>query len=84
MANFVEAKFQYLVTFERFGWMSYLTTQFPVHENLLKVLFSNAILENESEEEEDLCRMMEINTFVMGRPIWITQEDVAITFDMPD
>ena len=45
MADYVELKFQYLVTFERFGWMPYLTTQHLVNENLLRVLFSNATLE---------------------------------------
>ena len=69
MANFVEAKFQYLVTFEQFGWMPFLTTQYPVHKNLLRVLFSNAILENMGEKEEDSCHIVAINTFVMGRPI---------------
>ena len=72
MADFIEAKFQYLVTFEQFGWMPYLTTQYPVHENLLRVFFSNAILENASEEEEDTCRIVAINTFIIDRSIWIS------------
>ena len=38
MTDFVKAKFKYLVRFKEFGWMSYLTTQYPVHENLLWVL----------------------------------------------
>ena len=37
MANFFEAKFKYLGTFEEFGWMPYLTVQYPVHENLIHV-----------------------------------------------
>ena len=64
--------------------MPYLTTRYPLHENLLKVLFSNATLENMGEEEEDSCRIVAINTFVIGWPIRITQEDVATAFDMPD
>ena len=61
MVDFIKAKFQYLATFERFGWMSYLTTQHPIHENLFRVLFSNATLENAGEEEEDLCHIVAIN-----------------------
>ena len=84
MVDFVEAKFQYLATFEQFEWMPYLITQHLVHENLFMVFFYNATLENAGEEKEDSCRIVAINTFVMGRPIWITQEDVATTFDMPN
>ena len=51
--NFVEAKFKYLATFDRFGWMPYLTIQHPVHENLIWVFFSNATLEDVGEENED-------------------------------
>ena len=66
MADFVEAKFKCLDRFEEFRWMSYLTTQYLVHENLLCVFFSNATLDN---ADEDPCRIVAINTFVMGVPI---------------
>ena len=72
MANFVEAKFQYLDRFEEFGWMSYLTTQYPIHANFLCVFFSNDTLEDADEEDEDSCHIVAINTFVMGVPIRIT------------
>ena len=52
MANFVEEKFKYLTHLEKFGWMSYLTTQYPVHENLFWVFFSNAALKDVGEEAE--------------------------------
>ena len=84
MADFVEAKFKYLATFEEFGWMPYLTVQHSIHENLIHVFFSNATLEDAGEKNEDLCRIMAINTFVMGVPIWVTQGNVATTFDMSD
>ena len=84
LVDFVEAKFKYLATFEEFGWITYLTAQYPVHENLLKVFFANATLKNVGEEDEDPCRIMEINTFVMGWHIRITQYDVAMAFDMPN
>ena len=71
MVDFVEAKFQYLETFERFGWMPYMTSQHPIHENLLRVFFFNATLENVGEGKEDSCHIVAINTFVMVRLIWI-------------
>ena len=84
MADFIEAKFQYLATFELFEWIPYLTTQHPIHKNLFGVLFSNAILKNAGKKEEDSCRIVVINTFVMSMPIRITQKDVATVFDMLD
>ena len=72
------------MTFEAFGWMSYLTTQHPIHENLFWVFFSNATLKEACEEDEDQCRIVAINTFMMGVPIRVTQKDVAAAFDMPD
>ena len=84
MADFVEAKFKYLVTFKRFSWMSHLIVQLSVHENLIWVFFSNTRLEEVGEEDEDPCRTGAINTFVMGRPIWVTQWEVVITFEMLD
>ena len=66
MANFVDAKFKYLERFEEFKWMTYLITQHPIHENLLRVFFSNATLESIDEEDEDPCQIVAINTFVMG------------------
>ena len=84
MANFVEASFKCLVTFERFRWIPYLTVQHPFHENLIRVFFSNATLEDVGEEDEDSCCIVAINTFVMGVPIQVTQGDVAMAFDMPN
>ena len=84
MANFVKAKFKYLEIFKWFGWMPYLTVQHLVHENLIWVFFSNAIPKEASEEDEDPFRIMEINTYVMGASIQVTQENVATTFGMPD
>ena len=69
MVDFVEAKFKYLKCFENFGWMSYLTTQYHVHDNLLHVFFSNTTLDNVDEKDEDSCRMVTINNFIMGVPI---------------
>ena len=77
MTDFVKAKFKYLATFEQFRWMPYLTTKHPIHENLIWVFISNATLEQVSELDEDPCRIVAINAFVMGRPIRITQGDVA-------
>ena len=57
MVDFVEARF------EEFGWMSYLTTQYLVDENLLCVFFSNATLENADEKDEDLCHIVENQYF---------------------
>ena len=54
------------------------------HKNLLRVFFSNATLENVDEEDENLCRIVAINTFVMGVPIRVTQGVVVKTFNMPD
>ena len=64
--------------------MLYLTTQHPVHENLMRVLFSNATLEKAGEHYEDRCRIMAINTLVIGVPIRVTQAVVATAFDMLD
>ena len=64
--------------------MSYLTTQYPVHENHIRVFFSNASLKQAGEHDEDPCRIVSINTYVMGVPIWVTQKNVATAFDMPD
>ena len=66
MADFVKAKFKYLAHFKQFGWMSYLTTQYPVHENLLRVFFSNVTLENADKHDEDLCHIVAIKTFFHG------------------
>ena len=66
MADFVDAKLKYLTHFEEFGWITYLTTQYLVHENLLSVFFSNATLEDIGKEAEDPCQIVAINTFVMG------------------
>ena len=84
MADFVEAKFAYLARFEEFKWMSYLTTQYTIHENLIRVFFSNAFLEQAGELDEDTCHIVAINTNVIGVPIRVIQEDIAIAFDMPD
>ena len=84
MVDFVEAKFKYLATFEEFGWMPYLIVQDLVHENLVQQFFSNATLENTDEEDEDLCRIVATNTFLMGVPIQVTQDSVATAFDMLD
>ena len=65
MVDFVESKFKYLVHFEEFGWMSYLTTQYLLHENLLRVFFSNPTLEYTDEHDEDPYKIVAINTFVM-------------------
>ena len=64
--------------------MPYLTNQYPVHENLIRLFFSNATPEQAGEYDEDPCRIVAINTFVIGVPIRVTQEDVAIAFDMSD
>ena len=61
-------------------WMTYLTTQYPIHENLIQVFFFNTSLEQAGEPDEDSCRIMAINTYVMGVSIRVTQEDVATTF----
>ena len=64
--------------------MSYLTTQHPVHENLLRVFFSNTMLESTDEEDEDPCKVVAVNTIVIDVPIQVTQGMMAQTFDMPD
>ena len=64
--------------------MPYLITRYPVHENLLQIFFSNVVLENTSEESENPYRIMAINTFMMGMPIWITQGVVAQVFGLSD
>ena len=64
MANFAKAKFKYLVTLEEFAWMSYLTIQHPIHENLIWVFFSNATLEEAGEEDKDQCCIVVINIFL--------------------
>ena len=84
MEDFVEAKFAYLARFEEFKCMSYLTTQFLVHENFIRVFFSNVSLKQVGEPDEDSCRIVAINTYVMVVSIWVTQEDVATAFDMQD
>ena len=84
MADFVEAKFKYLATFEEFEWRLYLTVQHPIHKNLVWVFFSNAILENAGEGDDNPCRNVAINTFVMGVSIRVTQDNVATTFGMPN
>ena len=84
MVNFVEAKFKYLNRFQEFGWMCCLTTQHSVYENMLRAFFNNATLEDASEEAEDPCEILEINTSVTGVPIRVTQAMVATVFDMPD
>ena len=48
------------------------------------MFFSNAMLEEVSEEDEDPCRIVEINTFMMGRPNRVTEGEVATTFEMSD
>ena len=63
--------------------MSYLTTQYSMHENLLWVFFSNATLEDADQHDEDLCHIVAMNTFVMGVPIRVTQRVVAETVAMP-
>ena len=55
--------------------MPYLTIQHSVHENLIQI-------EEVGEKDEDPCCIVVINTFVMGAPIRVTQEEVATTFDM--
>ena len=52
MADFVEAKFKYLVTFREFEQKPYLTVQHSIHENLVPAFFSKATLENTGEEDE--------------------------------
>ena len=84
MIDFKKAKFKYLTRFEKFGWMSYLTTKHPIHENLLKVFFADATLENTDEGDKDPCKVVVINTFVVGVPIRVIQGVVAQTFDIPD
>ena len=81
---FFEAKFKYLVTFEEFGWILHLTVKYTVHENLIRVFFSNATLEDAGEEDEDPYRIVVINTYVMCITIQVTQENVATLFDIPD
>ena len=51
MADFVEAKFKYLMRFEKFKWMPYLTTQYPIHENHIQVFFSNATMKQAGEHD---------------------------------
>ena len=82
MVDFVEDRFKYFERFEKFR--SYLTTQYLVHKNLLRVFFYNATLENVDEEDEDPCRIVVINTFMMGVPIRVTLGVVVETFNMPD
>ena len=84
MTDFVEAKFKYLACFEEFKWMLYLTNQYLVHENLIRVLFSNATLEQTGQHDQDPCYIMAINAFVMGVPIRVIKGDVATAFDMTD
>ena len=72
MVDFEEAKFTYLTQFEDFRWMGYLTTQYLVHENLIRVFFSNAKLETIGENSEDSCWTMATNTYVMGKAIRVT------------
>ena len=79
MTDFVEAKFKNMVRFEEFMWMSYVIIQYPIHEKLLQVFFSNATLVDANEHDEDPCRIGAINTFVMGMPIRVTQGVVAET-----
>ena len=64
--------------------MSYLTIQYSMHENLLCMFFSNVVLEDIGEKTEDMCRIVAINSFVMGMPIRVTKNMVVETFDMPD
>ena len=64
--DFIEVKFKYLTHFEHFKWMFFLTTRYLVHENLLRVFFSNAVLKDVSEDDEEPCWMVAINTFVIG------------------
>ena len=84
MADFFEAKFKYLVTFEEFRWMPYLTVQYSVYENLIREFFSNATLEDASKKDEDSCRIGEIHTYVIGITIRVTQENVATAFSIPN
>ena len=41
-------------------------------------------MESANEKDADLCRIVAINTFIMGVPIRVTQRVVVETFDMPD
>ena len=84
MADFEKAKFKYFARFDEFKWIPYLTTQYPIHENLIQILFSNFALASAAEGDKDLYRIVAINTFIMGMPIRITQRDVVETFGMLD
>ena len=64
--------------------MPYLTVQHLIHENLVRVFFSNVTLENTSEGDEDPCHIVMINTFLVGVSIWVTQESVAMAFGIPN
>ena len=55
-----------------------------MHENLLRVFSSIATLENANEHDEVPCRIVVINTFVMGMPIRVTQRVVPERFNMSD
>ena len=48
------------------------------------MFFYNATLDEVGKEDEDPCRIVAINTFVMGVPIRVTQSEVATTFNLLD
>ena len=72
LADFVDARFIYLTQFKEFRWIRYLTTQCLVHDNLIHVFFNNVELETASEDSEDPCQVVAINTYFIGKDIQVT------------
>ena len=65
---FYKCNFSFISTFDEFGWSKFLQLNYPVHENLIRAFYSNAICV-ELDDVVNINYVHEIITFVMGKTI---------------
>ena len=81
---FHKCNFSFISTFDEFGWTKFLELNYLVHENLVKVFYSNAICVEVDDDDDNSHFVDKITTFVIGRILVVTQESIALVLRIPN
>ena len=80
---FHKCNFSFISTIDDFGQTKFLKLNYPVHENLIRAFYNNAICV-ELDDVVNINYVHEIITFVIGKTIVVNQESLASLLGIPN
>ena len=80
---FRKCNFSFISTFNDFDWTKFSKLNYPMHENLVRAFYNNAICV-EVDEDENSRFVNQITTFVIERTLMVNQESIARVLGIPN